>query len=91
MFHIFSPKSETLALLWYTDLTSGPENLDIYLKLYQLLLFCVKVSFRIVGDRFLAITKHFNSHRLNVPYVNKIEPSIYSYVVLKTMTFHHCK
>ena len=33
MFHIFGPKNETLSLPWYTDLTSGLENLEIYLKL----------------------------------------------------------
>ena len=56
MFHIFGPINETLSLPWYTDLTSGLENLDIYLKLYQLLPllpFCVKVSFKTVGNRFL--------------------------------------
>ena len=53
MFHILGPKNESLSIPWYTDLTSGLENLEIYLKLYQLLPFCVKVSFRIVGDRFL--------------------------------------
>ena len=53
MFRIFGPKDEILSLPWYTDLTSGLENLEIYLKLHQLLLFCVKISFRIVGDRFL--------------------------------------
>ena len=53
MFHIFGPKNKTLSLPWYTDLTSGLENLEIYRKLYQLLPFCEKVSFRIVGDRFL--------------------------------------
>ena len=37
MFHIFGPKNETLSLPWYSDLTSGLENLQIYLKLYQLL------------------------------------------------------
>ena len=52
-FHIFGPKNETFSLPWYTNLTSGLENLEIYLKLYQLLPFRVKVSFRIVGDRFL--------------------------------------
>ena len=35
MFHIFGPQNETLSLPWYTDLTSGLENLEIYLKLYQ--------------------------------------------------------
>ena len=54
MFHVFCPKKGTLPLPWYTDLTSGLENLEIYLNmLYQLSPFCVKVSFRIVGDRFL--------------------------------------
>ena len=53
MFHIFGPKYETLLLPWYTDLTSGLENLEIYLKFYQLLPFCVKISLGIVGDRFL--------------------------------------
>ena len=37
--HIFGPKNETLSLQWYTDLTSGLENLETYLKLYQLLPF----------------------------------------------------
>ena len=53
MFHIFGPKNETLSLPWYTDLTSYLEHLEIYFKLYQLLPFCLKVSFRTVGDRFL--------------------------------------
>ena len=53
IFHIFGSKNETLLFPWYTDLTSGLENLEIYLKLYQLLPFCVKISFKIVGDRFL--------------------------------------
>ena len=44
MFHIFVPQNETLSLPWYTDLTSGLENLGIYLKLYQLLPFCLKIA-----------------------------------------------
>ena len=35
MFHIFGPTNETLLLPWYTDLSSGLENLKIYLKLYN--------------------------------------------------------
>ena len=57
MFHIFGPKNETLSLSWYADLTCGLENLEIYLKLYQLLSSCLKISFRIVGDRFLLSRK----------------------------------
>ena len=34
MFHIFGPQNERLSLPWYNDLTSGLENLEIYLKLY---------------------------------------------------------
>ena len=34
-FHIFGTQNETLSLPWYTDLTSGHENLEIYLKLYN--------------------------------------------------------
>ena len=56
-FHIFGPQNETLSLLWYTDLTSGHENLEIYFKLYQLLPFRLKISFRIAGDRFLLSRK----------------------------------
>ena len=52
MLHTFGPQNETLPLPWYTDLTSDLENLEIYLKLYQLLSFCLKISFRIAGDRF---------------------------------------
>ena len=57
MFHIFGPKNETLSLQRYTDLTSGLENLEIYLRLYQLSFFCLKISFRVVGDRFLLSRK----------------------------------
>ena len=53
MSYIFGPKNETLLLSWYTYLTSDLENLEIYLKLYQLLLFCVKILFRMVGDSLL--------------------------------------
>ena len=74
MFHIFGPKYETLSLLWYTDLTDRLENLEIHLKLHQLLPFCVKVSFRIVGDRFLLLRNLSISQRLNVPHVHKNRP-----------------
>ena len=30
LFHIFGLKNETLSRPWYTDLTSGLENLEIY-------------------------------------------------------------
>ena len=42
MSYIFGPRNETFSLLWYAHFTSGFENLEICLKLYQLLSFCVK-------------------------------------------------
>ena len=57
MFHIFGPQNETLSLPWYNDLTSGLENLEIYLKLHQPLPFCLKISFRMAGHRFLLSQK----------------------------------
>ena len=57
MFHIFGAQNETLFLPWYTDLTSGLENFEIYLKLYQLSYFCQKILFRITGDRCLLSRK----------------------------------
>ena len=46
----------TPLLLCYTDFTSGLENSEICLKLYQLsffCFFCLKITFLIRGDRFL--------------------------------------
>ena len=57
MFHIFGPQNETFSLPWYTDLTSGLENLEMYLKLCQLLPFRLKISSRIAGNRFLLSRK----------------------------------
>ena len=91
MFHIFGPKNERLSLPWYTDLTSGLQNLEVYLKLHQLLPFCLKISFRVVGDRFLLSRKISIARDLKYLTRLKIEPSIYSTVVLKTMSFYHCK
>ena len=42
MSHTFGSKNETLLLPWYTDFASDFENLEIFLRLDQLLSFCVK-------------------------------------------------
>ena len=55
--HIFGPKNETLLLPWYTDLTSGLDNLEICLKLYRQLPLYLKISFIIGNDRFL-LSRH---------------------------------
>lgn len=53
--HIFGPRNETISLSWYPDFTSGLENLEICLKLYRILSFCLKILFTIGGDKFLPI------------------------------------
>ena len=91
MFHVFCPKKGTLSLPWYTDLTSGLENLEIYLNLlYQLLPFCVKVPFRIIGDRFLLSQNISVARNWMFLMWIKAEPSVYCTVVLKTMIFEAC-
>ena len=62
MLHIFGTKNQTLSLPRYNDLTSGLENLEIYLKLYQLLLSCLKISFRIVADKEIECTSYEQKH-----------------------------
>ena len=53
MSRILGPGNETLSPPLYTDFSNGLTNLEICLRLYQLLSFCLKISFLMGSDIFL--------------------------------------